>query len=59
MLTLVVSFQLQLLSVDVLMQLLRKKITVRENISYVLHSFSNQKFPKNDPLPIDPYNVDK
>ena len=55
--TLVILFHLQSLSIDVLMQLLEKKITLSGFIhSYVLdpnvHTFSHQNFLKNNPLPI-------
>ena len=49
---LLVLFQFQSLPVDILVQLL-KKITLRKI------TFSHQKFLKNDPLSLDPSNIDK
>ena len=48
--TLILLFQLHLPLVDALMQLLKKKITLRE-----AHAFSHQKCPKIESLSLDPY----
>ena len=45
------------------MQLLKKANNNEGIYIHVLHSnvhtFSYQKFPKNDPLSLDPYNIDE
>ena len=50
--TLLTLFQLQSLSIDVLIQLLKKKIKLRGGD---VHTFSHQIVPKKDPILLNPY----